>query len=102
MAGQTDENRLHVLRHAAFTARDVREMERPLLENGVPLMRMASAATAHVVAEMLEDEGVALEESNIVLLAGSGDNALRSPPSRSAARCMARGSPHSSAPAARC
>ena len=68
MAGQTDENRLHVLRHAAFTARDVREMERPLLENGVPLMRMASAATAHVVAEMLEDEGVALEESNIVLL----------------------------------
>ena len=61
MAGQTDENRLHVLRHAAFTARDVREMERPLLENGVPLMRMASAATAHVVAEMLEDEGVALE-----------------------------------------
>ena len=38
MAGQTDENRLHVLRHAAFTARDVREMERPLLENGVPLM----------------------------------------------------------------
>lgn len=74
MPGQTDENRLHVLRHAAFTARDVREMERPLLENGVPLMRMASAATAHVVAEMLEDEGVALEESNIVLLAGSGDN----------------------------
>ncbi len=74
MAGQTDENRLHVLRHAAFTARDVREMERPLLEDGVPLMRMASAATAHVVAEMLEDEGVALEESNIVLLAGSGDN----------------------------
>ena len=72
MAGQTDENRLHVLRHAAFTARDVREMERPLLENGVPLMRMASAATAHVVAEMIEDEGVALEESNIVLLAGSG------------------------------
>ena len=74
MPGQTDENRLHVLRHAAFTARDVREMERPLLENSVPLMRMASAATAHVVAEMLEDEGVALEESNIVLLAGSGDN----------------------------
>jgi len=74
MPGQTDENRLHVLRHAAFTARDVREMERPLLENGVPLMRMASAATAHVVAEMIEDEGVALEESNIVLLAGSGDN----------------------------
>lgn len=37
-------------------------------------MRMASAATAHVVAEMIEDEGVALEESNIVLLAGSGDN----------------------------
>ena len=69
MPGQTDENRLHVLRHAAFTARDVREMERPLLENGVPLMRMASAATAHVVAEMIEDEGVALEESNIVLLA---------------------------------
>lgn len=68
MPGQTDENRLHVLRHAAFTARDVREMERPLLENGVPLMRMASAATAHVVAEMIEDEGVALEESNIVLL----------------------------------
>lgn len=71
---QKDENRLHILRHAAFTAADVRTMERPLLETGVPLMRMAATATAHVTADLLDEEGMALEDANITLLAGSGDN----------------------------
>lgn len=74
MAGHNDENRLHTLRHAAYVAADVRAMERPLLEGGAPLMRMAATAVAHTVADLLGDEGLTLDESRITLLAGSGDN----------------------------
>ncbi|NEG89252.1 bifunctional ADP-dependent NAD(P)H-hydrate dehydratase/NAD(P)H-hydrate epimerase [Bifidobacterium aerophilum] len=74
MAGHNDENRLHTLRHAAYVAADVRAMERPLLEDGAPLMRMAATAVAHTVADLLGDEGLTLDESRITLLAGAGDN----------------------------
>ncbi|RSX53326.1 carbohydrate kinase [Bifidobacterium goeldii] len=74
MSDQGDENRLHTLRHAAYTAADVRAMERPLLDDGVPLMRMAATAVAHTVAELLDDEGLALESSRVTLLVGAGDN----------------------------
>ncbi|KAB8289454.1 carbohydrate kinase [Bifidobacterium ramosum] len=74
MAGHNDENRLHTLRHAAYVAADVRAMERPLLENGVPLMRMAATAVAHTVADLLDAEGMALEDARVTLLAGAGDN----------------------------
>ncbi|KAB5608358.1 bifunctional ADP-dependent NAD(P)H-hydrate dehydratase/NAD(P)H-hydrate epimerase [Bifidobacterium jacchi] len=78
MAGNTaernDEHRLHMLRHAAYRAADVRAMERPLLADGVPLMRMAASAAAHVVADLIEGEGVALDDARVTLLAGAGDN----------------------------
>ena len=45
-------------------------MERPLLDKGVPLMRMAAQAAAHMAAGMLDDEDLALEDTSIVLLAG--------------------------------
>ncbi|MBW3079318.1 bifunctional ADP-dependent NAD(P)H-hydrate dehydratase/NAD(P)H-hydrate epimerase [Bifidobacterium simiiventris] len=72
--GHNDENRLHLLRHAVYRAASVRAMERPLLDNGVPLMRMAATALAHVTANLLDDEGVALEDARVTLLAGAGDN----------------------------
>ncbi|WP_033493760.1 bifunctional ADP-dependent NAD(P)H-hydrate dehydratase/NAD(P)H-hydrate epimerase [Bifidobacterium biavatii] len=71
---QNDGNRLHLLRHAAYRADDVRAMERPLLDDGVPLMRMAATAAAHATADLLEEEGLALDNARIVLLAGAGDN----------------------------
>ena len=49
-----------------YTAAQVREAERPLLEAGVPLMRMA--------ASMLAAEVRALAPRRILLLVGSGDN----------------------------
>ena len=69
-----DEERREVLLHSAFTASDVRAMERPLLDDGVPLMRMAANATAHTAARMLDDEGVDIEDAVVTLLAGAGDN----------------------------
>ena len=74
MADHTDEGRLHTLRHAAYRVGDVRAMERPLLDGGVPLMRMAANATAHVTAGLIDEEGVALADARIALLAGAGDN----------------------------
>ena len=74
MSDQADKNRLHTLRHAAFSVDDVRAMERPLLDDGVPLMRMAATATAHITANLLDEEGLALRDSRIVVLAGAGDN----------------------------
>ncbi|PLS27221.1 bifunctional ADP-dependent NAD(P)H-hydrate dehydratase/NAD(P)H-hydrate epimerase [Bifidobacterium parmae] len=69
-----DEERREVLLHSAFTAADVRAMERPLLDDGVPLMRMAANAAAHTAARMLDDEGVDIEDAVVTLLAGGGDN----------------------------
>ena len=73
-AERFDDDHQDALLHCAWSVADVRGMERPLLEQGVPLMRMAAGATAHVAAQMLDDEGIALEDADIVLLAGAGDN----------------------------
>lgn len=73
-AGNEDAGRLRMLTHGAYDAACVREMERPLLDDGVPLMRMAAAAVADVAAGMLDDEGIGLEGARVVLLAGAGDN----------------------------
>ncbi|MBT1175310.1 bifunctional ADP-dependent NAD(P)H-hydrate dehydratase/NAD(P)H-hydrate epimerase [Bifidobacterium sp. LC6] len=69
-----DVDRRELLLHSAYDAQTVRDMERPLLDKGVPLMRMAAQAVAHTAAGMLDDEDLALEDSSIVLLAGAGDN----------------------------
>ncbi|KAB7788345.1 bifunctional ADP-dependent NAD(P)H-hydrate dehydratase/NAD(P)H-hydrate epimerase [Bifidobacterium cebidarum] len=69
-----DADRRELLLHSAYDAQTVRDMERPLLDKGIPLMRMAAQAVAHTAAGMLDDEDLALEDSSIVLLAGAGDN----------------------------
>ena len=69
-----DVDRRELLLHSAYDSGTVRDMERPLLDKGVPLMRMAAQATAHIAAGMLDDEDLALEDTSIVLLAGAGDN----------------------------
>ncbi|KFI87047.1 MULTISPECIES: bifunctional ADP-dependent NAD(P)H-hydrate dehydratase/NAD(P)H-hydrate epimerase [Bifidobacterium] len=69
-----DAERRALLLHSAYDTQTVRDMERPLLDRGVPLMRMAAQAVAHVAAGLLDDEDLALEDASIVLLAGAGDN----------------------------
>nr|WP_236029318.1 bifunctional ADP-dependent NAD(P)H-hydrate dehydratase/NAD(P)H-hydrate epimerase [Bifidobacterium miconisargentati] len=69
-----DADRRELLLHSAYDAETVRAMERPLLDKGVPLMRMAAQAVAHTAAGLLDDEDLALEDTSIVLLAGAGDN----------------------------
>lgn len=69
-----DADRRELLLHSAYNSDTVRAMERPLLDKGVPLMRMAAQAAAHMAAGMLDDEDLALEDTSIVLLAGAGDN----------------------------
>ncbi|MBT1180957.1 bifunctional ADP-dependent NAD(P)H-hydrate dehydratase/NAD(P)H-hydrate epimerase [Bifidobacterium sp. CP2] len=71
---RNDSERRGMLLHAAYRAADVREMERPLLDDDVPLMRMAANAAAHVAARMLDDAGVDIEDASVTLLAGAGDN----------------------------
>ena len=67
-------DRQKTLLHAAYDAETVRSMERPLLDRGVPLMRMAAGAAAHVAARMLDDAGINIDDAAIVLLVGGGDN----------------------------
>lgn len=74
MGGSIDHERLQMLKFNAYAADTVRELERPLLDDGVPLMRMAAAAAAHEAERMLGSQAVALEDANVVVLAGAGDN----------------------------
>lgn len=62
------------LLHQAYAAADVRAMERPLLDRGVPLMRMAASAVARTAVRLLDGEGIDVEDADVVLLAGAGDN----------------------------
>ena len=50
-----DADRRELLLHSAYDSDTVRAMERPLLDKGVPLMRMAAQAAAHMAAGMLDD-----------------------------------------------
>lgn len=53
-----------------YTAAQVREAERPLLEAGEPLMRRAASALAALAREELTDAAA----PRVLVLAGSGDN----------------------------
>ena len=107
-----DADRRELLLHSAYDSDTVRAMERPLLDKGVPLMRMAAQAAAHMAAGMLDDEDLALEDTSIVLETMVAmvcsrpprwpRRARTSPPSPWAGRCMRPDSPHSCAPEARC
>lgn len=71
---QRSEKRAQDLRNRAFSAETVRGMEHPLLERGVPLMRMAAQTTAQEAIRLLEENGIHVNEANVVLLAGAGNN----------------------------
>ena len=57
---------------AGYTAAQIRAAERPHLERGEPLMRMAASALAAVVREQLARH--AGGSPSVLVLAGSGDN----------------------------
>ena len=57
---------------AGYTAAQVRAAEKPHLERGEPLMRMAAAALAEVVREQLARSPDVTP--SVLVLAGSGDN----------------------------
>lgn len=69
-----DAQRQQQFTYTAYDAATVRRMERPLLQAGVPLMRMAAQACADTVALAMDEYNVPLEESRVVVLAGAGDN----------------------------
>lgn len=69
-----DAERRETLLHTAYASATVRAMERPLLDDGAPLMRMAANAVAHTAAAMLDDEAIDLEDAVVTLFAGAGDN----------------------------
>lgn len=58
----------------AFRSRDVRAAEEPLLAAGVPLMERASFALATVVAKELSARDYHVSGSQILVLAGGGNN----------------------------
>ncbi|MDF7665084.1 bifunctional ADP-dependent NAD(P)H-hydrate dehydratase/NAD(P)H-hydrate epimerase [Bifidobacterium sp. ESL0745] len=70
----TELMRKSLLQHRAYSVETVRGMERPLLDKGVPLMRMAASAAARVTAELLDEHDIDIVEAKVVLLAGAGDN----------------------------
>lgn len=57
-----------------YTAQQVREAEKPLLEARVPLMARASKALAHVAAGVLELTSTDVEAPRVLVLVGSGNN----------------------------
>lgn len=69
-----DADRLQMLLYSAYDSDTVRDMERPLLDDGTPLMRMAASAAAQVTMTLLDDEDLAVEDARIAVLAGAGDN----------------------------
>ena len=75
MVPDQDADRRETLLHSAYDAATVRALERPLLDDGVPLMRMAAGAVAEIAARLLDDEGIDLSEARVVVLAGAGTTA---------------------------
>lgn len=74
MNGSDDADRLQTLLYSAYSSGTVRQMERPLLDDGVPLMRMASTAAARTTMMLLDDEDLDIEDARITILAGAGNN----------------------------
>ncbi|MEE1296218.1 MAG: bifunctional ADP-dependent NAD(P)H-hydrate dehydratase/NAD(P)H-hydrate epimerase [Bifidobacterium sp.] len=68
------EERLTRLTRTAYTAETVRAMERPLLDEGAPLMRMAANAIAKTVLDTIHEQGWKGSALRITLLVGGADN----------------------------
>lgn len=58
----------------AYTAAQIREAERPLLEAGVPLMQRAAAALAEQVGQILRERSSSSDSGRVLLIVGSGNN----------------------------
>ena len=58
-----DADRLQTLLYSSYSADVVRQLERPLLDDGVPLMRMAASAVARVTLSLLDDEDLDVEDA---------------------------------------
>ncbi|MFT8356083.1 bifunctional ADP-dependent NAD(P)H-hydrate dehydratase/NAD(P)H-hydrate epimerase [Bifidobacterium aquikefiri] len=58
----------------AFDSQTVRALEKPLLDIGVPLMQTAASAVAATARVMLSHIDVELDQADVVVLAGGGDN----------------------------
>lgn len=58
----------------AFDSTTIRALEQPLLDMGIPLMRTAAAAVAATARVMLVHSDITLDQADIVVLAGGGDN----------------------------
>ncbi|GAA6123127.1 NAD(P)H-hydrate epimerase [Bifidobacterium psychraerophilum] len=58
----------------AFSERSIRDLEAPLLHEGVPLMRQAASAVIRTAALMIAHTVGPLSESRVVVLAGAGNN----------------------------
>ena len=60
-----DADRLQTLLYSSYSADVVRQLERPLLDDGVPLMRMAASAVARVTLSLLDDEDLDVEDARV-------------------------------------
>ena len=69
-----DADRLQTLLYSSYSADVVRQLERPLLDDGGPLMRMAASAVARETLTLLDDEDLDVEDARVTVLAGAGDN----------------------------
>lgn len=58
----------------AYTAQQVRDAEKPLLEAGAPLMHRAAAALAAHLLHVLREHAGTVPGSRLVIVAGSGSN----------------------------
>lgn len=69
-----EEEAFDAITSCCYTSEVVRSLERPFMEEGVPLMRMAADAVSAIARSMLAREGMDQSQAGVVLLAGGGDN----------------------------
>lgn len=66
--------RTDMLCSSAYDVATVRALERPLLDDGAPLMRMAAAAAARHILDVVDEQDWDAESLRVCVLAGAGDN----------------------------
>lgn len=66
--------RVDTLLSSAFDTATIRALERPLLDDGVPLMRIAAGAAAKHILDVIADEEWDPATLRVCVLAGAGDN----------------------------
>lgn len=66
--------RVDTLLSSAFDTATIRALERPLLDDGVPLMRIAAGAAAKHILDVVADEEWDLATLRVCVLAGAGEH----------------------------